>query len=76
MSYAKLSSKAQIVIPAEMRRKLRVNPGDNLEISLQGEVITIRKAPLSHVEALADCASGLWQGYEDELQKARDQWDS
>lgn len=75
MPLAKLSSKSQIVLPAKIRRKLAINPGDLLEIQTENETIIIRKAPSSFVDALQECASPLWRGYEKELQKSRDQWD-
>ncbi|KIH75357.1 looped-hinge helix DNA binding domain-containing protein, AbrB family [Geoalkalibacter ferrihydriticus] len=75
MPYAKLSSKSQIVIPAAIRRKLRVSPGDTLEMTLKDDTVTIRKAPVSYLEALESCASDLWRGSEKELQKERDQWE-
>jgi AbrB family looped-hinge helix DNA binding protein len=76
MSHAKLSSKSQIVIPADIRRKLHVRPGDTLELNLDDDKVTIRKAPGSYVEALESCTSDLWRNYESELQKERDQWGS
>jgi len=75
MPLAKLSSKSQIVLPAEIRRELAINPGDLLEVVTEKEAIVIRKAPFSFVEALQECTSPLWQGYESELEKSRDQWD-
>jgi AbrB family looped-hinge helix DNA binding protein len=76
MPYAKLSSKSQIVIPAEIRRKLRVRPGDTLEMTLKDDTVTIRKAPASYLEALENCVSDLWRGYEKELQRERDHWEN
>ncbi len=75
MPHAKLSTKSQIVIPAEIRRKLRVHPGDTLEVNLEDDKVTIRKAPSSYVKELEGCVSDLWQGYEGELQRERDRWD-
>ena len=76
MPYAKLSSKSQIVIPADIRRKLRVRPGDTLEMTLKDDTVTIRKAPVSYLEALENCVSDLWRGYEKELQRERDHWEN
>lgn len=75
MSLAKLSSKSQISLPAGIRRKLGIHPGDTLEITQQGDTIAIRKVPGCFVDALEDCAAPLWQGYEGELARERDQWD-
>ena len=74
MPLAKLSSKAQIVLPAPIRKQLNIKPGDNLEISAEGNVITIRKAPQSATEALDACSSDIWHDYDKELSDARDQW--
>jgi antitoxin PrlF len=76
MPHAKLSSKSQIVIPAAIRRKLHVRPGDTLEVNLKDDTVTIRKAPGSYVEALESCASDLWRDYESELQREREQWEN
>jgi AbrB family looped-hinge helix DNA binding protein len=75
MSLAKLSSKCQIVIPAEIRLRMKIKPGDLLEITEEKKEIRIRRAPQSYVNSLENCISEIWQGYEAELDKARDQWD-
>ncbi|OEU71846.1 MAG: hypothetical protein BA864_06030 [Desulfuromonadales bacterium C00003093] len=74
MPRAKLSSKAQIVLPAPIRRQLNIKPGDELEISAEDNVITIRKSPQSATDALDACGSDIWRDYEKELDEARDQW--
>jgi AbrB family looped-hinge helix DNA binding protein len=75
MSLARLSSKSQISLPAGMRRKLDIHPGDTLEITQQGDTIAIRKVPGRFVDALEGCTSPLWQDYEGELMRERSQWD-
>lgn len=75
MPLAKLSSKSQIVLPAEIRRRLNIRPGDLLEITAKEEYVTIHKAPVSFANELDSCAANYWQGYSEELRKERDQWD-
>jgi antitoxin PrlF len=75
MPLAKLSSKSQIVLPAEIRRRLNIRPGDLLEITAKEEYIIIHKAPVSFATELDGCAANYWQGYSEELRKERDQWD-
>ncbi len=75
MSLARLSSKSQISLPAGIRRKLGIHPGDTLEITQQGDAIAIRKVPGCFVEALEGCASSLWLNYAETLAQERDQWD-
>lgn len=75
MTIARLSSKSQIVVPAEVRRRLHLRPGDLLEITLEDDVVTLRKAAGSHTDELARCASKTWAGYAAELARERDRWD-
>ena len=76
MPMATLSSKSQLVLPAEIRRKLRIRPGDRLIVELEGDHAVIRKAPHSDVEALAAYRSEIWRGYADKVEEARDKWDT
>ncbi|MEN8132412.1 MAG: AbrB/MazE/SpoVT family DNA-binding domain-containing protein [Pseudomonadota bacterium] len=75
MTITTLSSKSQMVLPAEIRRKLNMHPGDRLIIEVEGEHAVIRKAPVSDVEALAAYRSEAWKDYADEMDKARDEWE-
>ena len=75
MPTATLSSKSQLVLPAEIRRKLGIHPGDRLLVELEGDHAVIRKAPRSDVEALAAYRSEIWQNHADKVQMARDEWD-
>jgi antitoxin PrlF len=42
--YSKVTTKAQTVIPKEVRRKLGIKPGDRLRYRLTGKAVTIEKA--------------------------------
>jgi AbrB family looped-hinge helix DNA binding protein len=75
MPAATLSSKSQFVLPAEIRRKLGIHPGDRLIVELEGDHAVIRKAPRSDVEALAAYRSEIWRDYADDVEEARDKWD-
>ena len=75
MATIMLSSKAQIVLPAAIRKKLGLHPGDRLIIEAEGDRAVIRKAPVSDLQALEAFASPLWRGYAEELQQARNEWD-
>lgn len=75
MALAKLSSKSQIVLPAGIRRKLGINPGDLIEITEQDEKVVLRKAPVSFLQELELCCSETWRDYERELQQGRDEWE-
>ena len=75
MPTATLSSKSQIVLPAEIRGRLGIRPGDRLVVELEGDHVVIRKPPHSDVEALAAYRSKIWHDYADEVQSGRDEWD-
>ena len=42
---AKVTSKGQVTIPIEIRRRLGVREGDRLVFDAEGEAITVRAAP-------------------------------
>lgn len=75
MSIATLSSKSQLVLPAVIRRKLGIHPGDQLVVELEGDHVVIRKRDSSDVETLSSYRSNIWRDYADEIQHARDEWD-
>jgi antitoxin PrlF len=45
MITSKLTSKAQTTIPQVIRTALRLREGDEIAYSIEGDVVTIRKAP-------------------------------
>ncbi len=75
MRTAKLSSKSQIVIPVAVRRELGLEPGDHLEVEVQGDSIVLRKQIGSWVERLDRFSGKMWRGYADEVRRERSQWD-
>jgi antitoxin PrlF len=75
MPVAKLSSKSQIVVPAEVRRSLDLSPGDTVVLEVVGDHAILRRRDRSVVSELAELGGDLWKGYADELQRARDEWD-
>lgn len=75
MPLAKLSSKSQIVLPAQIRRHLNIKPGDTLDIREEDQRIVIIKPPTSIVDALDNCDSEIWKEYASELLKSRQEWD-
>ncbi|HHK41035.1 MAG TPA: AbrB/MazE/SpoVT family DNA-binding domain-containing protein [Planctomycetaceae bacterium] len=75
MAISTLSKKSQLVLPAKIRRQLGIEPGDRLELEVEGDHVILRKVPRSDVEALGQYRSSLWAGLAQELEKARDEWD-
>jgi antitoxin PrlF len=43
-AYSKLTTKAQTVIPREVRRKLGIKPGDRLRYRMTGKNVVLEKA--------------------------------
>ena len=71
----KVSTKGQLVIPAEMRASLGLKPGTRVAVRLEGSRIVLE--PVS--EKLVDKLHGIFKGgpsMADELQKERrsDKW--
>lgn len=75
MPRVRLSSKSQVVVPAEVRKILGVGPGDEIDFAHDGSQVVVRKAARSAVDRLAEFAGPRWQGYADELRRERDEWD-
>ena len=75
MTVATLSSKSQIVLPTEMRKRLGIQAGDRLLIEAETDRIVIRKVPDSFTTALERCRDELWRGYAEVLKKERAHWD-
>ena len=72
-SEAKLSSKNQIVIPAEARRALRLKPGDKILVVVRGESVIVLQRPKSHRAALRGLARKPYgKRY---LEKERSSWE-
>lgn len=45
MSSSRLSSKGQLVIPADLRRALGLRPGDRIELTLEGRRLVLEPQP-------------------------------
>jgi AbrB family looped-hinge helix DNA binding protein len=45
MQVSTVSSKGQITLPAQMRKKLRIEPNDRIIIEARGDTIVITRAP-------------------------------
>ena len=41
----RITSKGQVTIPQEIRDRLGIHPGSTVEFSVEGDVVTVRKAP-------------------------------
>ena len=72
MSFLKLSSKNQIVLPKEAREAMRVKGGDELLVVVKGNVTLLMPKPKKYVEALSGKGKGIYP--KDYLEKERRAW--
>jgi AbrB family looped-hinge helix DNA binding protein len=75
MRRTRLSSKSQITLPVDYRRRLGVEPGEELLIDFEGDRVVLLKNTSSALDELRSLPSELWAGAADEVQRARDEWD-
>lgn len=76
MPKVKLSSKSQIVVPVEVRRALGLEPGDVLEMEVEGgRIIVTRQDPIDPLERLRALRGTLPVGYAAEVLRERAHWD-
>ena len=76
MVRSRLSSKSQIVLPAELRRELGIQPGDELLVEREDDRIVIRKpGPESWVDRLEAFCGDHWSGLAEDVERQRAQWD-
>jgi len=72
MSYSKLSSKNQIVIPKEARKAMNVKGGDSLLVVVKGDITILMPTPKRYAHALAGMAKGIYPKHY--LKKERESW--
>ena len=74
----KVSSKYQIVIPREVRKKLNLKAGDKLIIKSNNEKIIIYPQPKSYTKYALGLGKEIWQGIAaaEYVRKEREAWKS
>jgi AbrB family looped-hinge helix DNA binding protein len=72
VSYIKLSSKNQIVLPREARDAMKVKGGDSLLVVVKGGITLLMPKPKKYVEALLGRGKTIYP--EDYLKKERGSW--
>ncbi len=73
MAEATLSSKNQIVIPREARKRMGLKPGDKLLVVLKGDDMIVIRKPKSYRAAITGIGRGLYPP--DYLKKERESWE-
>jgi len=72
MPITKMSSKNQIVIPKEVRRKMNLKPGDQFIIDSFNGTMVILPKPKSFAKALHGISKGLYS--KNYIQRERNSW--
>ena len=75
MLSVKVSSKNQISLPSEARKRLGIQAGDRLAVEIrEGEIVLSRPKPAS--ERLHGLGSEIWQGVDPVVyvRQLRDEW--
>ncbi len=61
-TYTTLSTKGQVIIPAEMREDLHLLPGTKLAIERAGDAIILHPITDEFIESLHGCTEGMGLG--------------
>jgi AbrB family looped-hinge helix DNA binding protein len=75
MSTATLSSKSQIVVPADVRASLGLVPGDQISIVVESDHAVLRKHQGSALDALAALIDpARLAGAMEDVERSREEW--
>jgi AbrB family looped-hinge helix DNA binding protein len=73
----KVSTKHQVAVPSEARRRLGIEAGDRLSVEITDDAIVLRRRAERPSERLAELGAigGLWKGVDpvDYVRKLRDE---
>jgi AbrB family looped-hinge helix DNA binding protein len=77
MLSVKVSTKNQIAVPSEARRRLGISPGDRLTVQVTDDALVLRRRPASPSARLRSLGRGVWQGVDpvDFVRGLRDELD-
>jgi AbrB family looped-hinge helix DNA binding protein len=77
MLSVKVSSKQQISLPSEARRRLGIHPGDRLTVQVVDDTLVLRRRPERPSERMAGIGRHIWDGVDpvERIRRMRDEWD-
>ncbi len=78
MSVAKVGKRGTLVLPASIRKKYKINEGDELLIDISDSgVIYLVPRPHDYVKALKEAGNGLWMNENpvSYIRKEREKWE-
>ena len=74
---SRLTSKCQVTVPKEIRKALRLSPGNLVHFAIEGGKAVLRPAPESHSRTLKGLGKDAWGslgGADRFLRRERDSW--
>jgi AbrB family looped-hinge helix DNA binding protein len=77
VSIVKVSSKNHMTVPADARRALGIEPGDELLVSVENGVMKVTKRPQNYADAFFGLHKEVWADIDvrEYLRRERDAWD-
>ncbi len=77
MPSAKVSTKHQVTLPSEARRRLGIQPGDRLSVEVTEDALVLRVRPARPSVRLRGLGRGSWAGLDPVagIRTLREQWD-
>jgi AbrB family looped-hinge helix DNA binding protein len=75
MAIAEVGADSQIELPAEIRQRLGIKPGDQVRIEGRGNEIVITPLASSAFERLKALGGPVWHGAAERLERDRNEWD-
>ena len=76
LTTVKVSSRNQIALPSQARKKLGIQPGDRLLVEVQDGVLVLIPQPEDYVATMTGLHHEVWDGVDTEayLNEERDAW--
>ena len=73
----KVSSKNQIAVPAEVRRELKIKPGDTLLVAVVSGHAVLMPEPEDYAAAMRGLGAEVWHGEDAQeyVNRERDAWE-
>ena len=74
---SRLTSKCQVTVPKEIRKALRLSPGNLVHFAIEGGKAFLSPAPESHAQSLKGLGKEAWRGLggaDRFLRRERDSW--
>ncbi len=77
IALVKLSSRHQVVIPKEARKRLGLHAGDQLVVEVEGEKVVLHPRPKNYTNYMLGLGKEIWQEIDatEYIRKERESWE-